>query len=82
MIPVEYCAALGTAGDLILVDLSQYVVIDKGSVEQAVSLHVAFLTDEQVYRFIYRADGQLQWNAALTPKSAGNTLSCVLALSA
>ena len=81
VIPVEYCAALGTAGDLILVDLSQYVVIDKGAVEQAVSMHVAFLTDEQVFRFIYRVDGQLQWNAALTPKSAGNTLSCALNLS-
>lgn len=78
VIPVEYMAALGTSGDLVLVDLSQYLVIDKGAVEQAVSLHVAFLTDEQVFRFIYRVDGQFQWNAALTPKSGGNTLSAVV----
>ena len=81
VIPVEYCAALGTTGDLILVNLDEYVVIDKGGVDQAVSIHVAFLTDEQVFRFIYRVDGQLSWNSALTPKSAGNTLSCAVVLS-
>jgi hypothetical protein len=30
---------------------------------------------------MYRVDGQLNWNAALTPKSAGNTLSCIVVLS-
>lgn len=82
VIPVEYMAALGTAGDIALVDLSEYTLIDKGGVDAAVSLHVAFLTDEQVFRFIYRVDGQLNWNAALTPKSGGDTLSCVVTLTA
>lgn len=81
IIPVEYCAALGTSGDIVLVNLDEYVLIDKGGVDQAVSIHVAFLTDEQVFRFIYRVDGQLTWNSALTPKSAGATLSCALVLS-
>lgn len=81
VISVEYCAALGTSGDIVLVDLSEYTLIDKGGVDAAVSIHVAFLTDEQVFRFIYRVDGQLNWNAALTPKSAGSTLSCVVVLS-
>ena len=81
IIPVEYCAALGTSGDIILVNLDEYIVIDKGGVDQAVSIHVAFLTDEQVFRFIYRVDGQLSWNAALTPKSGGSTLSCAVILS-
>lgn len=81
VIPVEYCANLGTSGDIVLVNLDEYVLIDKGGVDQAVSLHVAFLTDEAVYRFIYRVDGQLTWNAALQPKSGGSTLSCALVLS-
>jgi HK97 family phage major capsid protein len=81
VLPVEYCAALGTSGDLVLVALDEYTLIEKPGVDQAVSLHVAFLTDEQVFRFIYRVDGQLNWNAALTPKSAGSTLSCVVVLS-
>lgn len=81
IIPVEHCAALGTSGDIVLTNLDEYVLIDKGGVEQAVSLHVAFLTDEAVFRFMYRVDGQLSWNAALTPKSGGDTLSCAVKLS-
>lgn len=81
VIPVEYCAALGTSGDIVLVALDEYTLIDKGGVDQAVSIHVAFLTAEQVFRFMYRVDGQPNWNAALTPKNGGNTLSCVVVLS-
>lgn len=81
IITVEYMAALGTSGDIALVAFDEYLAIDKGSIDQAVSLHVAFLTDEAVFRFMYRVDGQLSWNAALTPKSAGSTLSAALALS-
>ena len=81
IIPVEYCAALGTSGDIVLVDLGEYTLIDKAPVESAVSIHVAFLTDEQVFRFMYRVDGQLNWNAAMTPKSGGSTLSCIVVLS-
>jgi len=80
ILTTEYGAALGTVGDIILVNPGEYTVIDKGGVDMAVSLHVAFLTDEQVWRFTYRADGQLNWNAALTPKSGGSTLSCVVTL--
>jgi len=80
IVPVEYLAALGTAGDIVLFDPQEYTLIDKGGVDQAVSIHVAFLTDESVFRFTYRVDGQLSWNAPLTPKSAGATLSPILAL--
>jgi hypothetical protein len=38
--PVEYCATLGTVGDIALVDLSKYRLIRKGGVEQASSIHV------------------------------------------
>ena len=78
---VEYGAALGTTGDIVLVNPDEYLLIDKGGVAQAVSIHVAFLTGESVFRFIYRVDGQLSWNSALTPKSGGDTLSCALVLS-
>lgn len=81
VVPVEYCAALGTSGDIVLCALDEYTLIEKPGVDQAVSIHVAFLTDEQVFRFMYRVDGQLNWHAALTPKSGGNTLSCVVVLS-
>lgn len=80
VIPVEYMAALGTTGDIILVNFDEYTLIDKGQVEQAVSLHVAFLTDEAVYRFLYRVDGQFNWNAPLTPKNGGATLGPLVVL--
>ncbi|UCD59035.1 MAG: phage major capsid protein, partial [Candidatus Hydrogenedentota bacterium] len=80
VIPIEYGAALGTSGDIMLVDLSQYTVIDKGAIEIASSIHVRFLYDEQAFRFVWRLDGQPQWNSALTPKSGGDTLSAYITL--
>lgn len=75
VIPVEYCSTLGTVGDIMLVDLSQYVLIEKGGIQTASSMHVNFTTAEMAYRFIYRVGGQSWWNAALTPKNGSNTLS-------
>lgn len=74
VIPVEYCSALGTVGDVILADFSQYMVIEKGGLEAASSVHVRFVNDEMTYRFVLRIDGQPIWNSALTPFSAGSTV--------
>jgi HK97 family phage major capsid protein len=78
----EHGAVLGTEGDLILTDLSQYIVADKNGVRQDYSMHVNFLTDEGVFRFVYRIDGQSWWKKPLTPKSGGSTLSPFIALHA
>lgn len=67
MIPCEQAATLGTAGDIILADLSQYVMIDKGSMQSASSIHVNFTTDQTAFRFVYRCDGQPMWDTYLTP---------------
>jgi len=67
MIPCEQCATLGTAGDLILADLSQYVMIEKGGMQSASSIHVNFQTDQTAFRFVYRCDGQPMWSTYLTP---------------
>jgi HK97 family phage major capsid protein len=75
IIPVEYLSQVGTKGDIVLADLSQYIVIDKGDVQSASSMHVRFLYDEMVFRFVYRIDGQPEWNSPLTPKNSGPTLS-------
>ena len=78
----EYTYALGTAGDIILASLSQYQTINKGGVQSASSIHVQFLTDETVFRFVYRTDGQPLWNSALTPYDAGSTKSPFVVLDA
>lgn len=76
MLPVEYCATLGTTGDLMLVDPSQYLIIEKGGIQQDQSLHVRFTSNENTFRFIYRLDGQPVWNSPLTPyKGSSDTLS-------
>ena len=82
VIPVEVTQTVGTAGDILLVDLTQYTMIDKGGIQAASSMHVRFINDEMVYRFIARNDGQPSWNAALTPKNGTNTLSPYVALAA
>lgn len=81
VIPVEYCATVGTVGDICLVDLSQYRLIRKASgVRQDSSMHVRFLNDEQTFRAIYRVDGQPLPRAAITPFKGSNTLSPFVAL--
>ena len=75
VLALEQSSALGDLGDILLGDFSQYLLIDKGGVEAASSMHVAFTTDELVFRFIYRVDGESTWNAPLTPYKGAGTLS-------
>ena len=75
VVPVEYCPTLGTVGDVIYADFSQYLLADKGGIQSASSIHVNFTVDETVFRFIYRVDGQPVWHTALTPANGVNTLS-------
>jgi HK97 family phage major capsid protein len=75
VIPAEYCATLGTVGDVQLVDPTQYTLADKGGVQAASSMHVYFSTDEMAFRWVVRVDGQPDWSSALTPKNGSNTLS-------
>lgn len=80
VIPTEFNATVGTVGDIMLVDLSQYLMIEKGGVQADSSMHVKFTTNEMTFRFIHRVDGQPLWNSALTPFKGSNTLSPFVAL--
>lgn len=83
ILPIEQCQALGTKGDVFLADFSQYILIDKGGIESESSIHVQFIYDESVFRFVYRVDGQPLWNSALTPyKGTSSTLSPFVTLNA
>jgi len=72
---IEQCQTLGTKGDAYLVDLGYYVLGEKGGVQSASSIHVAFTTDQSCFRFVMRVDGQPILNSALTPFKGSNTLS-------
>ncbi len=80
VVPIEQCSTLGTVGDIILADMSQYVAAEKGGMQSAASIHVRFLYDESCFRFTMRVDGQPLWNSALTPANGSNTLSPFVAL--
>ncbi len=73
MIPVEHCQTLGTKGDILLVDLSQYIMIEKGGVKTDSSIHLRFDYDETVFRWIVRNDGMTPWDQALTTAHGDST---------
>lgn len=75
VIPIEQCSALGTKGDIILGDFQNgYVIADKGSVKEDISIHIRYVFDESCYRFVYRLDGQPVLGSAVTPYSGSDTL--------
>ena len=80
VIPIEQCQALGTVGDIILADMGQYIMGDKGGINMATSIHVQFTTDETAFRFTYRCNGQPIWNSTLTPYKGSIKLSPFIAL--
>ena len=75
VVPIEQCSAAGEVGDIILADIGQYILIDKGGIKSASSIHVRFLYDENVFRFIYRVDGKPIWTKPLTPYKGSATVS-------
>ena len=80
VVPLEQCNAAGEVGDIILADVGQYLLIDKGGIKAASSIHVRFLYDENVFRFIYRVDGKPIWNKPLAPYKGKATVSPFITL--
>ena len=71
--PIEQCASVGTVGDIIYGDFGGYKLATKGGMKSDMSIHVRFLYDESVFRFILRVDGQPTRASALTPYKGGST---------
>jgi len=73
---IEQCQALGDEGDILFLDLSQYLIVEKtGGINAASSIHVRFLYDEQTFKFTFRMDGQPMWNSAVTSYKGSVTRS-------
>lgn len=75
VLELEQAAALGTTGDIALMDCNEYMMIDKGAVQKASSIHVRFIYDETTFRFVYRCNGAPTWSQTLTPYKGSDTLS-------
>jgi len=69
VIPIEQCSTLGTVGDVILADMSDYRLVDMGSSKMDSSIHLRFDYDETTFRMVYRVDGSLKTVSRLTPAS-------------
>jgi HK97 family phage major capsid protein len=68
-------AALGTQGDLSLVDWSMYLVGDYQMMTVDSSPHVKFTSDKTTYRVIQRNDGRPWLFSAITPHNNSASLS-------
>ncbi len=81
LILTEKCQTLGTVGDILLADFSQYYIGQKAGRGVAVdtSIHLRFDYNETAYRIEMRHDGQPAWSSALTPRF-GATISPFVAL--
>ncbi|MDD4892315.1 MAG: phage major capsid protein, partial [Phycisphaerae bacterium] len=82
VLEIEQASALGDVGDISLVDLSQYLYVDKGGVQAAQSIHVRFLYGENTFRFVLRNNGQPIWNSALAPFKGSDSVSPFVTLGA
>jgi HK97 family phage major capsid protein len=77
----EKCSALGTPGDLILADWSQYAIGLRKEIEIQRSFHAGFTNDSTWFRLVTRLDGQGTWSTFVTPEH-GQTLSWCVTLAA
>ena len=82
IVPTDHCSALGDKGDIILSDLSQYFLVRKGGVRSETSIHVASLTDQWAYKFVFRANGQPKRGNPLTIKNSTKTRASNVTLNA
>jgi HK97 family phage major capsid protein len=81
VIVTEKLPALGSEGDIVLMDLSHYLIGDRQQLEIAYSEHVAFLSNQSVWRFVSRVAGQPWLRDKVTLADASNTLSPFVTLS-
>lgn len=78
----EKVSALGGAGDINLVDFSQYLIGDRMQMEAEQSADYRFGNDMMAYRFIERVDGRPWLQSPITPRNGGPTLSPYVQLAA
>ena len=75
VIAIEQAATLGDLGDIIFADLAGgYILAEKGGIQSDMSIHVRFVYDESVFRFVMRVDGQTIRSTVLAPYKGSSTL--------
>jgi HK97 family phage major capsid protein len=78
---IEQASALGDQGDIVLANFGNgYILAEKGGMKSDMSIHVRFVYDESVFRFVLRVDGQPVRASALTPYKGNETQSHFITL--
>jgi HK97 family phage major capsid protein len=82
VILLEQASTVGDLGDIMYVNLNEYLMIRKGGIKADTSIHVRFVNDETAMRFVLRTNGQTKWSKSLTPQKGSNNLSPYVTLAA
>lgn len=76
----DSCSALGSKGDINLIDPFQYILLTKGTARQDWSVHVEFLTDQMCFRMVFRCNGAPKVETNVTIKNSAKTRSPFITL--
>lgn len=89
VIPHQVAETIGDLGDVMLVDLAQYLSVtktgggrDANGMRSDVSIHLWFDQDMVAFRFTMRVAGQPWWAAPITQRDGANTQSPFVVLEA
>lgn len=89
VIPHQVCETVGDLGDLMFVDLSQYLILkkvgggrDNNGFKAETSIHLWFDQDLTAFKFTIRLGGQPWWSAATPMRDGSNTMSPFITLAA
>jgi len=76
--PIRICEVspiLGSQADIGFFDMSEYLLIEKGGVQAASSIHVRFVYDETAFRFVLRNNGLPKWSRSIYPNTGTDEIS-------
>lgn len=89
VIPHQVCETLGDLGDIMLVDLKQYMALkkigagrDTNGFKAETSIHLWFDQDLVAFKFTFRLGGQPWWSKATDPRDGSSTQSPFIGLAA
>ena len=82
VIELEQCSAPGDVGDVFFVDLGAFLLVTKGGIEAASSMHVRFIFDEMTFKWTQRISGQPAWRTTKTVFKGANAISPYVTLAA
>ncbi|RMD51899.1 phage major capsid protein [Candidatus Parcubacteria bacterium] len=79
---LEQAKDVGNPGDVLFLDMSQYLLVRKGGIRGAQSAHVRFIYSEMTFKWSVRVNGMPLWNSPVTDANGSTTRSPFIAIAA